>query len=632
MEAKRLLFAALSGGIACALGWWILAGRHAPPVEISRRDPQLDALLARGEATRSMVSGRGPFELEPIDESVARALFVMHSPDLRWIPGRYYGYVPGLRQEIEWEEHPDGRWRRVTNAQGLRRDDDRGLADGGLRVLVTGDSHTDGVCNNGEGFPSLLETSLAARSPEREVVVLNTGVVGYSFYNYLGALEDFLPERPDVFVIAVYGGNDFLEVLRPHHYFRGTQVPPTRPGYWDRIEAAKRVSSSALAQGLNQVLYFQEHPEQLEVVQEATSVLIRRIRERCEQQGVQLVVAYIPPAFEAPWPALVEMQARAEEVLDLAPADFEVAATLARHLFDELDQLGVSRIDMGPIYRAASSPCYWKRDLHINLEGQRRIAEAVEQAILSGSGQLAPLELAPPPDGPFQKRFPTGELEAEGRYANGLQEGEWSYYHKGGALRARGSWAAGLRDGEWRWWYADGTPQKEGRNVAGKPDGVWKEWYRDGGPRLVASWSMGVPHGPWQQWHPGGQLSCDSSRKSGRMDGSFKTWYASGQIEQELDYQDGELTGAGRRWHPSGDPAWSGQFVDGLRSGHFRYWDEQGRRKSEGEFVAGKREGPSTFWREDGSVDASRTGLYHDGELARRNSPPEALKKGAEEG
>ncbi|MFT4540035.1 MAG: antitoxin component YwqK of YwqJK toxin-antitoxin module/lysophospholipase L1-like esterase [Planctomycetota bacterium] len=621
MNGSRLLVASISTLLACCLGWWILQSRAAPPVEISNRDPNLDALLVKREQIFSMVTGRGPFVLEPIDESTARALFVMHKDDFQYLPQRYYGYNPGLRHPIDWEEHPQGRWNRVTNAAGLRQNDDDDLIGADLAILATGDSHTDGVCNNAEGFPALLEAGLAEHDDQRSVVAINTGVVGYSFYNYLGALEEYLPQQPDVFVIAVYGGNDFLEVLRPHHYFRGTLIPPTRPGYWERIQAAKRVSSSALAQGLNQVLYFQEHPEQVDVAQEATSVLMRRIRERCEEQGVRLVVAYIPPAFEAPWPELEQMQSRAEEMLDLSPADFDVANIMARHLFEELDQLGVTSIDMGPLYRAESELCYWKRDLHINVLGHRLIADAVEEALVSGKGGLEPLQLEAPVDGKYAKYADDGSVELRGEYLDGFQHGEWTYFHANGKQRARGEWKVGERQGDWRWWYADGKDQKRGSYVDGQEEGEWEEWYPDGGPRLTNVWSDGVPEGRWQQWHPDGKPSSDGERKAGQMDGKWTTWYPGGQMEQRLTYDNGQPKGKGRRWHETGVLAWEGRFENGLREGEFTYWDKAGRKKSEGEFHAGERHGPSSFWTPEGELDKKRSGDYQEGVLEGNSSP-----------
>jgi hypothetical protein len=125
----------------------------------------------------------------------------------------------------------------------------RGLQQPALRILVTGDSHTDGVCNNSESFTNLLEAELSAAHPGEAIEALNAGKGAYSFYNYLGVLERLLPLRPDVFVVAVYGGNDFVESLALRHTFEHG-APPTRASR-RRKRCAGRASLSSTSRPLS---------------------------------------------------------------------------------------------------------------------------------------------------------------------------------------------------------------------------------------------------------------------------------------------------------------------------------------------------------------------------------------------
>lgn len=113
-----------------------------------------------------------------------------------------------------WDEHPDGEIKFFTNSLGFRNNDELNrFNDKGLRILVTGDSHTDGVVNNEESFPNVLENLLNKRDSHQVFEVLNGGVGFYSFRNYYGFLEKHKSLQPDYYLVNVFTGNDFRENL-----------------------------------------------------------------------------------------------------------------------------------------------------------------------------------------------------------------------------------------------------------------------------------------------------------------------------------------------------------------------------------------------------------------------------------
>jgi hypothetical protein len=151
---------------------------------------------------------------------------------------------PHFQGHIDLAEHPQGGWDIRTNALGLREDQEVPEEKADLRVLVVGDSHVDGLCANADSFPNLLEASLSERHPGRTIEVVNAGTGGWSFYNYLGALEGLAYLRPDVFVVVVYGGNDFQGAMSLHHFQRGERAPRPSTARWTR-----RWSSASRAAG-----------------------------------------------------------------------------------------------------------------------------------------------------------------------------------------------------------------------------------------------------------------------------------------------------------------------------------------------------------------------------------------------
>jgi len=563
---------------------WLKPGAP-PPVSFTNGERDLGS----GDGS-SNVTGRGPWVLEHLDENVARKLFVMDQPGFVYDPDCYYKYQGGIDGRIEWPEHPAGAWHRRTNTPGWREDTNQRLGSATWSVLVTGDSHTEGICENPESFANRLEAMLAERLPGRTVCALNTGAVGYSFYNYLGILSKFREEKVDVFVVAVYGGNDFLEVLRPHHYLRGTSAPPRQHGYWDKIEAAMEVSSTALAQGLNQVLYFQYHPEQIDVALEAALAVSGEIRRVCHERGTRLVYVYIPPAFEASWPALDDMCDRAMDVLELSEDDLQIAGRLRERFLGGLDALGVDFIAMGDSYRASPEPCYWERDLHINLEGHERIAQGLDRRLASGAGRLKALTDAVP-DGPYTETNDAGVVIAEGAFADGERSADWTLRYDGGAKRAAGPYVDGVRHGHWTFWYPDGERKKSGWYIQGREVSEWSEWHPNGTLRLRAEWVNGKLHGSWLQKYAEGKAASEGRFEDGLEEGEWRAWYPGGVLEFSATMHAGVLEGSFVKYHKNGQTAAQGEYQDGERSGKWTFWNTEGALDPvrSGTYLAGER-------------------------------------------
>ena len=102
----------------------------------------------------------------------------------------------------------------TTNNLGFREDEDtqENKPANTIRVLVTGDSHIDGVVYNSESFPNLLESRLNADYGSERFEVINGGVGYYGPQHYLGFLRKYAFLRPDMFIVVVYSGNDFQDV------------------------------------------------------------------------------------------------------------------------------------------------------------------------------------------------------------------------------------------------------------------------------------------------------------------------------------------------------------------------------------------------------------------------------------
>ena len=305
-------------------------------------------------------------------------------------PGMEYDRItylrrrPGVRRSMPWAEHPQGSWELVTNSLGMREDGEPLSDRPDLRILVTGDSHTDGVVSNEENYCQLLEARLAEQDPARTFEVLNTGTGYYTFPNYLGVLVKYLELEPDVFVVCVYGGNDFGSMGRVVYTLRDIEFPEAPAGYRDRLLAAQAVElqgrkgRESLAQGFNQLAFLAAFPEMESFVLEEALRYSRAISDLCIERDIDLLVVYLPPPGDAQPVPFAPMHERVAAALELDPADLEATDRIASAYLEGLAAAGIETLDLRPILSGLDDLAYWRTDEHLNQLGHRVVAEQLE--------------------------------------------------------------------------------------------------------------------------------------------------------------------------------------------------------------------------------------------------------------
>lgn len=317
------------------------------------------------------------FQRFPLSGDELEALFPLGSDYIRGDPFAYYVNAPGVSAPFDWPEHPDGKLVWKTNSLGLREDEEVARERPDLRVLVLGDSHTAGLCNNDESYPSLLEARLGAQRPELSIDVLNAGKSGYSFQHYLGTFERLLPLQPDAVVVAIYTGNDFEEGLELYHLFNGSERPAGADMYPEQIDAAKRVSGPCFSQSFQALKYFAAHPEQREVA-------LQMARDQCVELAVTalrhstpITFVLIPPPTDVEWELHADVLGRLQSALALRDEDLGAIEHMTDSLADFLRAQGLAVVDLRADFKAAGEQLYWHKDNHINLRAQELIADAL---------------------------------------------------------------------------------------------------------------------------------------------------------------------------------------------------------------------------------------------------------------
>jgi len=117
--------------------------------------------------------------------------------------------------------------------------------------------------------------------------------------------------------------------------------------------------------------------------------------------------------------------------------------------------------------------------------------------------------------------YPKGQLEYEGNYKEGKEEGVHKQWHQDGQLYSEGNYKEGKQEGLWEWWYQNGSIWREENYKDGKKEGLHKRWHQNGQLYSEGNYKEGKQEGLWEWWYKNGQLN---SRETIEIDNSDRLY------------------------------------------------------------------------------------------------------------
>jgi len=273
----------------------------------------------------------------------------------------------------DWPEHANGKIFLKTNNFGFREDGDTKInkEKGVARIIITGDSHTDGVVNNNESFSNLLEVELNAKNQPARFEVINGGVGYYSFDQYLLFLKKFLFLHPEMYIVSVYIGNDFLDTARILEAAGDFNVRPQA-----YLKSLKDCACDGLMdQSMNQIYYFKNFPQMMPKTVRRCREIILKISQLCKLRKIDLLVLFIPTKADVEWQKDAERLGKIKECLGLEESDLRINQDLKEELIKGLSKDGVAYLDFTEEMKNQQNELYWKKDYHLSDKGHKLIAD-----------------------------------------------------------------------------------------------------------------------------------------------------------------------------------------------------------------------------------------------------------------
>ncbi|MGE5197614.1 MAG: SGNH/GDSL hydrolase family protein [Deltaproteobacteria bacterium] len=304
--------------------------------------------------------------------------------------GDYYqddgivGHVhrPHARREYDWPEYKKGNIVLRTNNLGFRQDTDTEAdkAKGVIRILVAGDSQIDGVVNNSESFPSVLESRLNSQNQPAKFEIINGATGYYGPDHYFLFLYKYLFLKPDVYIVVVYTGNDFLDAARILEARDGMIKRPA--DYLSSLRNCSR-NDGAINQVMNQVYYFKTFAWMREKTVNHVLDRILKINELCKQHKISLLVAFLPTKADVEWQSDEEVLTKTKDCLKLSEPDLRINRELTESLIKGVSDKNINFIDLYEVMKNQNEEFFWKKDYHLNDRGHSFIAEKINEKYYS---------------------------------------------------------------------------------------------------------------------------------------------------------------------------------------------------------------------------------------------------------
>ena len=285
---------------------------------------------------------------------------------------------PDKTYTFPFPEADGGKITFTTNNRGFREDAPTEVQKNGQRILVLGDSQTEGVVNNSQSFANVLEARLAARGPPVEVI--NGGIGTTGPHNYLGLLLKHLDLRPDVVVVTIYDGNDFAHALQIEDTLRGRKPEPFPPA---AREASKTRWPEQLPQAFNQAAVFESDPPAADRALAAALTACRELARQADAIHARVIFVALPAKPDIDHDD-DELQATMLETLHLTREDVAVNTQLGSRLLAALAAEGRETLDLLPALKQAEGPLYWRKDWHLNVAGHAAVAAALLDVVSAG--------------------------------------------------------------------------------------------------------------------------------------------------------------------------------------------------------------------------------------------------------
>lgn len=192
------------------------------------------------------------------------------------------------------------------------------------------------------------------------------------------------------------------------------------------------------------------------------------------------------------------------------------------------------------------------------------------------------------------------EYICEGRFENGLKQGEWILKFFQGRPKAILKYYYDRPVGEWKYFHSNGNIMEIERFEDGELQGRVEIFNSKAIPKIEMNFEEGLLHKKFVSYHSNGKISALTNFKFGKLDGELKLFTTQGVQTVDGYYRDNEREGEWKFYYNSGELKSVVNYKDGKRDGKSIIYGKGGEILQELEFENGVDSGGSEEYRNYG--------------------------------
>lgn len=179
--------------------------------------------------------------------------------------------------------------------------------------------------------------------------------------------------------------------------------------------------------------------------------------------------------------------------------------------------------------------------------------------------------------GYWRKVDTAGKVIYEGRFKDGLPEGEFRYYYPDGKIKTISKVSGKMHRAQTISYFPNGKKMAAGNYLNEKKDSTW-QFFSETNGTLVSedTYRAGLIDGTSRVYYPDGVLSELIHVKNNVRNGLWEQYYLDGTLKLRGIYKSGEKEGEFKAFFINGKLMISGQYTEGHQHGMWVYYDEKG--------------------------------------------------------
>jgi len=304
-------------------------------------------------------------------------------------------HKPDVDIKVQWDESSGGYIDFKTNNLGFRENAPTSVKKASdYRILVFGDSHTDGVINNANSFSNTAEF-LLNQNDSSSVEIINAGVGHQNLYQEYLWFKRLLYLNPDIAIFTFYTGNDYMEILDSTIYHLKLQNGRITPEegqqtlrnfllnhslifkIFRRIEngahlRAEKVNRYAVWQSMGQGYFFQQHPSEFKKASQLHDYVLNRIIQTAALNGTKIIFIILPDKYQVERQTDLDNFKKIEDILGLSDSN-KWDDKIRRDIKRILKKYEIQFLDPYDRFARNDSPqsLFWQADHHLSERGHK---------------------------------------------------------------------------------------------------------------------------------------------------------------------------------------------------------------------------------------------------------------------